>query len=400
MLSPPRASRKFLTLDLALVAALSFVALQIVPLPAAVRSLLSPSAARVESELRFALQGVNRPLSLDAGSSAAAAALAVMSVLLFWSARAMLAAGGFRQTCRWIARFGLAASAIAVTQHATAPRMIYWIWPPASPSARPFSPFVNRNDLATWLVLAIPLTVGYLLTRLESRRQGRGFDAQAVDATTVWLGGSVAAMAIALLTTASRSGLSGASAAAVLFLLLSRRRIERKGQITLVASGAAVALIAAVYVNTADLMARIDETLAAGVGGRREIWAATWPMIRDFPVTGVGVGAYARAMSVYQPPQHLFAFNHAHSEYLQIVAEGGLVLSAIVLAAILAGGVRIAQQLRRDTTPMWWTRAGAACGLAAVAVQSLWETGLRMPANAVLLAIGAAIAIHDRPRSE
>jgi hypothetical protein len=39
-------------------------------------------------------------------------------------------------------------------------------------------------------------------------------------------------------------------------------------------------------------------------------------------------------------------------------------------------------------------RAGAASGLIAIAVQNLWETGLRMPANAVLCALSLAIAIH------
>ena len=44
---------------------------------------------------------------------------------------------------------------------------------------------------------------------------------------------------------------------------------------------------------------------------------------------------------------------------------------------------------------MFWVRAGAASGLAAVLVQSIWETGLTLPANAVLFAILAGIALHD-----
>ena len=142
-------------------------------------------------------------------------------------------------------------------------------------------------------------------------------------------------------------------------------------------------------------MARIDETIASGVGGRREIWAATRLMIRDFPLTGVGVGAYGGVIPVYQPP-HLFAFNHAHSEYLQVVAEGGLVLGGIVAAVVIVAVAGIARQLRADATPMWWIRAGAASALVAVAVQSIWETGTRMPANAVLLAACAAMAMTDR----
>jgi hypothetical protein len=40
-------------------------------------------------------------------------------------------------------------------------------------------------------------------------------------------------------------------------------------------------------------------------------------------------------------------------------------------------------------------RAGAVGGLIAIAVQSVWETGLRVPANGMLFAVLAAIAVHD-----
>jgi hypothetical protein len=64
--------------------------------------------------------------------------------------------------------------------------------------------------------------------------------------------------------------------------------------------------------------------------------------------------------------------------------------------AALAVYVRDAwRALQGDASAMFWIRAGACCGLVAVAVQSLWETGLTMPANAALAALAAAIAIHQ-----
>jgi hypothetical protein len=53
-----------------------------------------------------------------------------------------------------------------------------------------------------------------------------------------------------------------------------------------------------------------------------------------------------------------------------------------------------------DASGTYWIRAGAATGLLAVALQSFWETGLVMPANAALAAVLAAIAVHERPRAE
>ena len=53
------------------------------------------------------------------------------------------------------------------------------------------------------------------------------------------------------------------------------------------------------------------------------------------------------------------------------------------------------RRLFADESGMYWIRAGAFCGLAGLAVQSLWETGLTMPANAALAAIAAAIVVHE-----
>jgi hypothetical protein len=54
------------------------------------------------------------------------------------------------------------------------------------------------------------------------------------------------------------------------------------------------------------------------------------------------------------------------------------------------------RRLALDTTGLRWIRVGAACGLGAVAVQSVWETGLTMSANAALAAILAALVVHER----
>jgi O-antigen ligase len=88
-------------------------------------------------------------------------------------------------------------------------------------------------------------------------------------------------------------------------------------------------------------------------------------------------------------------FNQAHSEYLQLAAEGGLPLLAAAAGAAAAFIRLAASRLRGDATGVFWIRAGAAAGLAAAALQSVWENGLRIPANALLAAILAAIVVHE-----
>ena len=101
-------------------------------------------------------------------------------------------------------------------------------------------------------------------------------------------------------------------------------------------------------------------------------------------------------MLVYQSGSRHFFFNHAHNEYLQIAAEGGLLVGIPAALAAMAAVVAIARRLRADQSAMFWIRAAAVGGIVAVAVQSLFDTGLRTPANGVLFAVIAAIALHER----
>jgi len=125
------------------------------------------------------------------------------------------------------------------------------------------------------------------------------------------------------------------------------------------------------------------------------VWRMTWPMVQDFWPIGSGVGTYQPVMVLYQTPGLNLYISHADNEYLQILAEGGALLAIPAALALGAAFVAIRQRLRSDHTPLFWIRLGAACGIFGLAVQNVWEMTLRVPANAVLLAVLAAIALHD-----
>jgi O-antigen ligase len=133
------------------------------------------------------------------------------------------------------------------------------------------------------------------------------------------------------------------------------------------------------------------------------IWRETLPVIRDFWAVGTGAGTYAAAMLVYQQSAiwipHLAAwahFNQAHNHYLQVAAEGGVLVGAPVATALALLAVFLRRSLAADRTEMFWIRLGAAAALAGVAAQSVWEIPLVMPANGVLAACLAAVVLHER----
>jgi len=383
-----------------LIAYIVLMGLQLVPLAPALRLALSPAVRIVDLRLRLdapvdPLADSPHPLTVNADATMAALGIAIAVVLTFWCARALFARGGIRTGARTIAGLGMTLAAFGIAQHVTAPHAFYWVY--AFQSTQPYGPYMNRSDFAMWLIMALPLTAGYLLARLHSRqhREGDLLSAEAFDNTTTFLTIAMALMAAALMVGLSRSGIIGGAAAALTLWGLSQRRIHHRARIWLLGGLAALALVAIAFANTSAVARRIDESISYASSGRLAIWRATIPIIRDFWRTGTGAGAYERAMMIYQPAPHETYFNHAHDEYLQLLTEGGIVLMIPGMLALLSAIAAIRRRLASDRTPIYWIRAGAVSGLTAVAVQSIWETGLRRPANTLLFAVLAAIALYS-----
>jgi O-antigen ligase len=212
--------------------------------------------------------------------------------------------------------------------------------------------------------------------------------------STLWVGIAGVVMTLALVVSTSRSGLLAFGVSLAGAAWLARGRLTRRtGALGLLAVIALAAVVAA-YVSVQPLLSRVDETLAVGAGGRPQIWQETIRLIRDFPLSGTGLGSYQTAMLVYQQPDRTVFFNQAHNQYLHFVAEGGLLLTTPAVLAIAAFIRLFRTRLGQDTSAAVWLRIGGAAALLAVAVQGVWETGLRMPANGLLFAIAAAVAVH------
>jgi O-antigen ligase len=385
-------------LDWALVACLAVVAAQLIPLPAWLWTRLSPHAIDVESAVRFATVSpapTSHPLSLDPDATAWALALGGGYVALFWCARAIFAGGGVRLTTRGISWLGLGLTVLVAIQRATAPQLLFWTWRPLDAGASPYGPFVNRNSLACWLAMALPLVIGYAVARHESRSPGTA-PAAGIDSTQVWLGGTAVLMTGGLLGSLSRGGIFGGAIGLLVFVLLARTRVSRtRGLAWIVAGLIAMAAFGTRYADLDALAMRMQETTEFGEWGRRVIWRDTWAMATDFRLTGVGAGAFQQGMLVYQQAPRQFFFNHAHDEYLQLLSEGGILVAVPAALALAAATAMLARQLRTDRSAIFWVRAGAIAGIAAAAVQSVWDTALRTPANGVLFAVVAAIALHE-----
>ena len=387
-------------LDMALVAALAAIAIQCLPLPGAVSETLSPRSWPMQAVLHFDPVAGWWPLSIDARLTRMALTQAAAPVLLFWAARETFARGGVRVAARTIAWTGLAVTLVALAQRATAPLTLLWRWRPPDPGSQPFGPFVNPNHFAAWLVMAAAVTAGYFVAHRRTHRADHSSSRLLVrdwlaDGNGLILAGALLVMLLGLAATLSRAAILGAGVALACALPALRGRGAMGGGMRIGTVVLAVVLAAAVWSNRDGLERKFS---AATAVSRVTIWKDTVPLIADFWLTGAGAGTYSRAMLHYQRASPGLHFNQAHSEYVQLAAEGGLLAGVPVLLA-LAGWVALARRgLQRDAHEVFWLRVGAAVGLLGIAVQSIFETPLRVPANALLAAVLAAIVVHERQR--
>jgi O-antigen ligase len=252
--------------------------------------------------------------------------------------------------------------------------------------------------MGTWLVLALPLVVGYIVARVRRLQRAR---TPIVDATMLWLFASAVMMFVALIVSTSRSAMIGLVVAAIIGIVLAAAKTDTaaaRARAVLAAfglMGAAIAL-ALLIPRTTLLLSRFDFLLTGDpTGGRAPIWLETLAMIRDFPLTGVGGGAYPAGMLIYQQSSRQFFFNQAHNHYLQIFAEGGLLVAVPLAVACAAFIVAATRRLRADMSATYWIRAGAVAGIVGVLVQSLWEIGISSAANALLFGAACAFAVCD-----
>lgn len=392
-------------LDRALLLITAALALQNVPLPGAIVDLLSRHARSVAATLALMPDDAAtswRTLSIDAPATRWAAAVWLGAALLFLASRRQFAAGGVRQAVRIVAGLGLAVSLLGIAQAATGGRAMAWLFPMPADWPHPFGPFVNRNHFATWVIMALPITLGYIgaHARAHAAKVTDGVHvrtrlAHLLDPRLGWLALAAGLMLVALLLSLSRSGVIalGASAAAAMWMArgsfaAAQGRWAAGGVVALVLFGVLWSDIPALAERVAHAPAHMADRLV--------IWRETGPIVRDFALAGTGAGTYQSSMFVYQRSDRAVYFNQAHNHYLQVASEGGLLLGVPVCLAAAALVALVRRRIRDDDSGLRFVRIGAACGLGAVALQSVWETGLVMPANEALAAVLTAVAVHRR----
>jgi len=129
---------------------------------------------------------------------------------------------------------------------------------------------------------------------------------------------------------------------------------------------------------------------------RRDIWRATLQMARAHPIAGAGLGAYWAEIPLYHDASGVLTPQQAHSEYLELLASGGLIGMGLLTWFIVALFKRTRSALEQLSGTQRVLAIGAGIGIAGVAVHSLVDFGLHMPANALVFVMLLAMLSLNR----
>jgi O-antigen ligase len=152
----------------------------------------------------------------------------------------------------------------------------------------------------------------------------------------------------------------------------------------------ALVLAGFVFLPPDKLIARFAQLVSTDeltAGGRAQLWAETIPLIRAYPVFGCGLGGYETAFSRFKVSGVLVTDDFAHNDYLQLLAELGVV--GFVIGATLAFSVvrmAVRRAVRSADPGARYFAVACAGALAAILLHSFADFNLYIPANAMLLA--------------
>jgi O-antigen ligase len=232
--------------------------------------------------------------------------------------------------------------------------------------------FQNENHYSVFVAVGI-------LAALTVRPQGY---------MRVWNLLLVTLVLLFLLAAGSRAGvLIGLCVSLLAFLMIAR------GSRSAAILAPGLALVAATYLY--GLWIKFTEVAADQILDRRDYALTTLDAIRDHWLLGTGFATFDLVYPHYEKPEQVFAVyvNHAHNDFLEVILEGGLAGTLILVACLAAIVVRFIRVRRRDAART------AFLSILIILAHSMVDYPLRTMGIASLFAFFAALLFARMPGS-
>lgn len=261
--------------------------------------------------------------------------------------------------------------------------------------------FVNRNHLAGYLEMCAGLSMGLLVYHFKFQggsspwRENvqRFLGALLSEKMLVRLG--LVVIVIGVIMTRSRTGNTALFSSIILggcaWVFLS-------GKATKVTIALFVSLILVDVYLVGEWFGfdRVVERLAGTDLDKEQrvpVSIYVWEMIKDYPLTGVGLGAFGSVFSSYLQSDVGNMFLYAHNDYLQFIAEAG-VIACLPLAFIGLSAFYCSIYAMKKCKSHLRKSLGLGCFMAmcSMFIHSFTDFNLQIPANAATFVVVLALS--------
>jgi tetratricopeptide (TPR) repeat protein len=378
----PRAAATLLLITGAALAA--YTAMQCVPMPIALLAKIAPRNADIWSRALMPLHEAGpswAPLSLDPTATRVEALKAVAYLLAFVTAlRLARTRDGVAFLSNVIVMTGLALAATALLHPAFGAHRLYGVWTPSAEAQthpKHMAPFLNPNNLAAYLNVAFCLA--FAATLAPDPRWPRPLLAGAalfLASTQIWV--------------ASRGGVATLVLGAGLVAFVSRGRWLKRQEPRALAGTSmllGLAVIAGAFMlilgSAEDSTSELFDTDTTKFLLAKEALR----MVPAYSIFGTGRGAFESTFPAFRDSPGIWTFTYPENVVLQWLIEWGIPVGFAGLVAIVIG-LRPNSVLVRSSTA-----SGAWAGLVAVAMQNLVDLGSEIPGLVLAAVVCAAIVV-------
>jgi O-antigen ligase len=310
-------------------------------------------------------------------------------IILFVAVQAFRRLEDWRGFVWFVMVFGFLVAIFGILQHLTFNGKLYW-FREMRYGGIPFGPYVNRNHFAGLMELVIPVALVPLA--MGKVRRERWF-----------LVGLFAMLPMgALFLSASRGGIVsfGVELAAFVLLMVLQRRAGKHALV-----GGMVLLVAVLMVSWLGVKQVLErfsslQTLEVSEGKRASMRGDTWRIFLDHRWTGTGLGTLRTVYPRYETLYDGKIVNHTHNDYLEALAETGL-LGGLCCAWFLGVLFLESQRCLRESSHSFAAalHLSGLVGCTGFLVHSLVDFNLHIPANALLFFLMANLATLDIVRT-
>jgi len=392
---------------------LGYILLQLVPMPPGLLKIVSPGTyALYKDTLWSADPSAWGSLSIHKKATLSEffrmgsyAAFYVLTVQLLTRKELL------KKTVGTVAVFASALAFFGMLQRFLWNNKIYWVRE-LTAGGDPFGPYVNRNHYAGLIDMLLPLVVSlsiyyrprYLSTSLRDRAV-EVFDNSRTK-LHVLLGLSGVLLATSVFLSLSKGGIISLCLSLV-FMAGMMRNKGREGRGWVLVAFTLMLVFYSVgwfgWDRIFERFAALRDAQGSISEARVGIWRDSLGIVKDFPLTGTGLGSYLRIYQKYRSITADGIVDHAHNDYLELITEGGAVAVALfgwfVAAAIYNAYKGFRRRRDRYSTFLF---IGAVSGVVSMLIHSLTDFNLHIGANGLyfFFLIGLAVSaantrMHD-----